>query len=219
MPLPARAAIEAGLRSFDRTMPEEVNRIVTDHVSDLLFVTEESGIQNLKLEGMPDEKIHFVGNTMIDSLLTFKDKADNSIVLDALALRGHSNEHGSTNGISRYALLTLHRPSNVDDWDTFQSILEGLEELSISCPIVFSAHPRTRKRIAEFGFEHYFQLQDGNHAGNGSSSARKANGIRLVDPLGYLDFLFLMKHATLVVADSGGIQGETTCLGVPCVTV
>jgi UDP-N-acetylglucosamine 2-epimerase (non-hydrolysing) len=216
---PRIAHVEAGLRSFDRTMPEEVNRIVTDHVSDLLFVTEESGIQNLKLEGIPDEKIHFVGNTMIDSLLTFKDKADNSIVLDALALRSHSNEHGSTNGISRYALLTLHRPSNVDDRETFQSILEGLEELSRSCPIVFSAHPRTRKRIAEFGLEHYFQLQDGNHSGNGSRHTREANGIRLLDPLGYLDFLCLMKHAALVVTDSGGIQEETTCLGVPCVTV
>jgi UDP-N-acetylglucosamine 2-epimerase (non-hydrolysing) len=118
---------------------------------------------------------------------------------------------GSMDSIRRYALLTLHRPSNVDHRETFLSILEGLDELSGSCPILFSAHPRTRKRIAEFGLERFFQAGNGQ-AGNGT-------GVRLLDPLGYLDFLCLMKHATLVVTDSGGIQEETTCLNVPCVTV
>jgi UDP-N-acetylglucosamine 2-epimerase (non-hydrolysing) len=218
---PLIAHVEAGLRSFDRAMPEEVNRILTDHLSDLLFVTEESGIQNLKHEGVPHDKIYFVGNTMIDSLLTYRDRAEKSAVLDELGLRSRSHGHSSPNGASRYALLTLHRPSNVDDRNTFLSILEGLEELSRSCPIVFSAHPRTRKRIAEFGLEHFFQLHDRSLSNNGASAAHTENdsGIRMLEPLGYLDFLCLMKHAALVVTDSGGIQEETTCLGVPCVTV
>jgi UDP-N-acetylglucosamine 2-epimerase (non-hydrolysing) len=208
---PLIAHVEAGLRSFDRAMPEEVNRVITDHVSDLLFVTEESGIQNLKNEGIAEDKVYFVGNTMIDSLLTYKDKAEKSEVLDKLGLRSHSLGQEPGKGVSRYALLTLHRPSNVDDRNTFLSILEGLEELSDSCPIVFSAHPRTRKRITEFGLEHFFQLHEGKRG--------TAGGIRMLEPLGYLDFLCLMKHAALVVTDSGGIQEETTCLGVPCVTV
>lgn len=212
---PLIAHVEAGLRSFDRAMPEEINRILTDHLSDLLFVTEESGIQNLKHEGIADDKIHFVGNTMIDSLLTYKDKAEKSVVLDELGLRNGSNGISPVKSVSRYALLTLHRPSNVDDRGTFLNILEGLEELSRSCPIVFSAHPRTRKRIAEFGFERFFQLHEGDHASAGPANG----GIRMLEPLGYLDFLCLMKHAALVVTDSGGIQEETTCLGVPCITV
>jgi UDP-N-acetylglucosamine 2-epimerase (non-hydrolysing) len=215
---PLIAHVEAGLRSFDRAMPEEVNRIVTDHLSDLLFVTEESGIQNLRHEGIPDEKIHFVGNTMIDSLLAYKDKADESAILDRIGLR-MPNGNVQANGIRRYALLTLHRPSNVNDRTTFLNILEGLEELSASCPIVFSAHPRTRKQIAEFGFERFFQLHDTEHPGNASSFFPRTNGIHLLPPLGYLDFLCLMKNAALVVTDSGGIQEETTCLGVPCITV
>lgn len=210
---PMIAHVEAGLRSFDRAMPEEVNRILTDHVSDLLFVTEESGILNLKREGIADDKIHFVGNTMIDSLLTYKDKAERSSILDELGLR--RGGLSPANGVSRYALLTLHRPSNVDDRNTLLNIFEGLEELSRSCPIVFSAHPRTRKRVAEFGLEHFFQLRDGNAAADGTAGGC----IRILEPLGYLDFLCLMKHAALVVTDSGGIQEETTCLGVPCVTV
>lgn len=202
--------VEAGLRSFDRAMPEEINRIVTDHVSDMLFVTEQSGMENLLHEGIPPEKIHFVGNTMIDSLLLFKDRAGKSGILEKLGLLHGPNGNGSGNGVARFALLTLHRPSNVDDNDTFLNILEGLEELAASCPIVFSAHPRTRKRIEEFGLQRYFQLQPGE----GSN-----NGIRLLEPLGYLDFVCLMQNAAVVVTDSGGIQEETTCLGVPCVTV
>jgi UDP-N-acetylglucosamine 2-epimerase (non-hydrolysing) len=201
---PLIAHVEAGLRSFDRAMPEEINRVITDHLSDLLFVTEESGQENLCREGIMLQKIHFVGNTMIDSLLASREKAARSTVLEQFGLRSHPN--GSKHSIRRYTLLTLHRPSNVDNRDTFLNILEGLEELASSCPILFSAHPRTRKRIAEFGLERFF-------------SAGRDSGVRLLDPLGYLDFLCLMKHAALVVTDSGGIQEETTCLMVPCVTV
>jgi UDP-N-acetylglucosamine 2-epimerase (non-hydrolysing) len=187
-------------------MPEEINRVITDHLSDLLFVTEESGKENLCREGIKPEKIHFVGNTMIDSLLASQEKAEKSVILDQFGLRGNSNGL-----VGRYALLTLHRPSNVDDRETFLSILEGLDELAGSCPILFSAHPRTRKRIAEFGLERFFQSE--------SEQSGNENGIRLLDPLGYLDFLCLTKHAALVVTDSGGIQEETTCLRVPCITV
>ena len=212
---PLIAHVEAGLRSYDPAMPEEINRILTDHVADLLFVTEESGVRNLRQEGIADKKIHFVGNTMIDSLLAFKDKAEGSSILDTLALR-RAGQHGSINGVARYALLTLHRPSNVDNRITLLSVLEGLEELSHSCPVIFPAHPRTQKRIAEFGLEHFFAFQK---ADGGLDRTAAASGIRLVAPLGYLDFLCLMKHASLVITDSGGIQEETTCLGVSCVTV
>jgi UDP-N-acetylglucosamine 2-epimerase (non-hydrolysing) len=198
---PLIAHVEAGLRSFDRGMPEEINRIVTDHLADLLFVTEESGIQNLKREGVPDDKIHFAGNTMIDSLLANQARADKSDVLSRLHLAAPSG--GGAAIPSGYALLTLHRPSNVDDCAAFLSILNGLDELSASYPIIFPTHPRTRQRIKDFGL----------------SSRFESGRIRLVDPLGYLDFMCLMKHASLVVTDSGGIQEETTCLGVPCVTV
>ncbi len=146
---PVIAHVESGLRSFDRTMPEEVNRIVTDHVSDLLFVTEESGIQNLCNEGVSLERVHFVGNTMIDSLLTFKDKAEQSTICEKLGLRA-----GSANGSRStlpYALLTLHRPSNVDNREGFLSILEALQELAQDVPVVFPVHPRTRQRIKDFG--------------------------------------------------------------------
>ncbi len=193
---PLIAHVEAGLRSFDRGMPEEINRIVTDHLSDILFVTEESGVRNLIHEGIPNEKIFFVGNTMIDSLLAHKDKADASDVLNRLQLKAGAS-------VARYALLTLHRPSNVDNRATFLSILNGLDELAASSPVIFPTHPRTRQRIAEFGLSSYFE----------------SGRIRLVDPLGYLDFMCVMKNAALVVTDSGGIQEETTCLGVPCVTV
>jgi len=212
---PLIAHVEAGLRSFDRTMPEEVNRIVTDHVSDLLFVTEESGLLNLGTEGISPDWIHFVGNTMIDSLLAFREKADLSTVLEDLGLRGRTDN----TGVARYALLTLHRPSNVDTREGFLSILEGLEELAADYPIVFPVHPRTRQRIKEFGLESRMGINKakGNSPAPGSVSTQK--GIILTDPLGYLDFLCLMKNAAIVVTDSGGIQEETTCLGIPCVTV
>ena len=191
---PQIAHVEAGLRSFDRSMPEEINRILTDQVSDLLFVTEESALRNLSREGVPAERIHFVGNTMIDSLREFESKADLSAVLETLGL-----ERG------RYALLTLHRAANVDDRDNFIEILEGLRDLAKSHRIVFPAHPRTQKQIAEHGLDMHFADSNG--------------GIQILPPQGYLDFLCLMKHARIVVTDSGGIQEETTALGVPCVTV
>lgn len=216
---PLIAHVEAGLRSFDRAMPEEVNRIMTDHLSDLLFVTEESGAHNLAHEGIPQERIHFVGNTMIDSLLASQEKASRSGILETLGVRNGSGGNGSANGARPYALLTLHRPSNVDNRETFLSILEGLNELSDSCPIFFSTHPRTRKRISEFGLESFFHFQNGEPAVSGSEGTLPRKGIHILDPVGYIDFLCLMKNAGIVVTDSGGIQEETTCLGVPCVTV
>jgi UDP-N-acetylglucosamine 2-epimerase (non-hydrolysing) len=216
---PLIAHVEAGLRSFDHSMPEEINRILTDHVSDLLFVTEESGLQNLRNEGVSPRKIHFVGNTMIDALLTLKDKAEESAILEELGLRAQVGKNGVGNPINGYALLTLHRPGNVDDRDTLRNILEGLEGLARKCPIIFPVHPRTRQRIKEFGLEPQLRSNGtkiGEHAEDLGSGKQ---GIILIDPLGYLDFLCLMKHATLVVTDSGGIQEETTILGTPCVTV
>jgi UDP-N-acetylglucosamine 2-epimerase (non-hydrolysing) len=216
---PMIAHVEAGLRSFDRSMPEEINRIVTDHVSDLFFVTEESGCQNLRNEGISPEKIHFVGNTMIDSLLAFNEKADASTILDELGLRTDREKNGASKSISRYALLTLHRPSNVDNRDAFLNILEGMEELAVDCPIVFPVHPRTQQRIQEFGSELHMMADATRIKDHARGSGDVGNGIILTSPLGYLDFLSLMKHATIVVTDSGGIQEETTCLGIPCVTV
>jgi UDP-N-acetylglucosamine 2-epimerase (non-hydrolysing) len=204
LPLESRpliAHIEAGLRSFDRSMPEEINRILTDQISDLLFVTEESALKNLHAEGIPDDRIHFVGNTMIDSLREFEAKADLSSVLEGFGLKR-----------GNYALLTLHRAANVDDRDSFLEILEGLRELARSYRIIFPAHPRTQKQIREHGLEAYFLDASFN-------DQPAAVGIAMYPPQGYLDFLCLMKHARLVVTDSGGIQEETTALGVPCVTV
>jgi UDP-N-acetylglucosamine 2-epimerase (non-hydrolysing) len=215
---PLIAHVEAGLRSFDRTMPEEINRILTDHVCDLLFVTEETGVQNLRREGIAEEKIHLVGNTMIDSLLAFKDKAAASPILDKLGLRDPAPGAAPERGLAPYALLTLHRPANVDNPLAFSRILEGLQELAAEGITLFPVHPRTHKRIQEMGLQRYFQTrQSSNGAGSTTNGSRR--GIRLIDPLGYLDFLCLMEHARLVVTDSGGIQEETTCLGIPCVTV
>ena len=215
---PLIAHVEAGLRSFDRNMPEEINRIMTDHLADMLFVTEESGLKNLRNEGIAGEKVHFVGNTMIDSLLAFRHKAAESRILDELGLRNGNSGHRAADGKASYALLTLHRPSNVDQREGFLNILEGLEDLSHSCPVIFPAHPRTKNRIAEFGLERFFRFQKGSDEKDETRQSEKG-GIRLVGPLGYIDFLCLMEHAAIVVTDSGGIQEETTCLGVPCVTV
>jgi UDP-N-acetylglucosamine 2-epimerase (non-hydrolysing) len=212
---PLIAHVEAGLRSFDRTMPEEINRIVTDHVSDMLFVTEESGLTNLNKEGISAEIVHFVGNTMIDSLFAFKGKADSSAKLDELGLRLQPRQNGEGKKVVRYALLTLHRPANVDNRESLQEILAGLQELGEDCPIIFPVHPRTQKRIKEFGIDLNATAATKDDAGVGSGHGRMI----LIDPLGYLDFLCLMKNASIVVTDSGGVQEETTCLGIPCVTV
>jgi UDP-N-acetylglucosamine 2-epimerase (non-hydrolysing) len=213
---PLVAHVEAGLRSFDRSMPEEINRILTDQLSDLLFVTEESAIQNLVNEGISPKSIHFVGNTMIDSVLAFQDKAENSTILEQLKLLGQEGDSHNGKSVARYALLTLHRPSNVDSRDAFLGIMAGLSELAAKLPIVFPVHPRTRPRIQEFGMD----LHTGGNTTPGTPFTETAPlGLILTDPLGYLDFLCLMKHATIVLTDSGGVQEETTCLGIPCVTL
>jgi UDP-N-acetylglucosamine 2-epimerase (non-hydrolysing) len=215
---PLIAHVEAGLRSFDASMPEEINRILTDHLSDLLFVTEPSGVENLRREGVPEAIVHLVGNTMIDSLMAFREKAEASPILDNLDLRNGTN-YPSGRSIAPYALLTLHRPANVDHLDAFTNILEGLQELAAKCVILFPVHPRTQKRIQELGLQRYFE-GSASHNGMGRSARMTMGyGIRLIEPLGYVDFLCVMKHAKLVVTDSGGIQEETTCLGIPCVTV
>jgi UDP-N-acetylglucosamine 2-epimerase (non-hydrolysing) len=185
------AHVEAGLRSFDRTMPEEINRLVTDAIADLLFVTEESGMANLEREGVDRSRVHLVGNVMIDTLLAHRAAAAASDVADRLGVRSGA-----------YAVLTLHRPANVDTPAVLRRILEPLAELARAMPIVFPVHPRTRAALAV----HAPLLVSGQ-------------GIRLVDPLGYLDFVRLMADARLVLTDSGGIQEETTILGVACVTI
>lgn len=214
--------VESGLRSFDRGMPEEVNRVLTDHISDLLFVTEESGLQNLAKEGIAADKVHFVGNTMIDSLLAYQDKADGSPILESLGLRESGPDASKSAVPSKYVLLTLHRPSNVDTREGLLRILDGLDGLVSQYPIIFSAHPRTQKRIQEFGLAERFRRVEArdSDSSNGTAALLRANpAIALTDPLGYIDFMCLMKNASLVVTDSGGIQEETTCLGIPCVTV
>jgi len=216
---PLIAHVEAGLRSFDRSMPEEVNRILTDHVSDLLFVTEKSGLENLRNEGVAPEKIHFVGNTMIDSLFACQERAEKSDILERLGLRRDLGINGAGNSIARYALLTLHRPSNVDNRESLLAILEGMNELVLTGPVIFPAHPRTQKRVLEFELEQFFTSENGTRMLANPKESDAPCKIRMINPLGYLDFLCLMKHAALVVTDSGGIQEETTCLGVLCVTV
>jgi len=176
--------VEAGLRSFDRDMPEEINRLVTDQLADLLFTPSEDGNVNLHREGIPKEKIHLVGNVMIDSLVR---------LLPEIVRQGQSDLP------KRYALVTLHRPSNVDDSEALKGILKSLMDVSKNLAVVFPAHPRTRRRIADFGLN--------------------ANQLRLLDPLPYVEFLALQRGATVVITDSGGIQEETTYLGVPCLTL
>ncbi|MBN1866417.1 UDP-N-acetylglucosamine 2-epimerase (non-hydrolyzing) [Candidatus Sumerlaeota bacterium] len=187
------AHVEAGLRSRDRTMPEEINRILVDRISDFLFVTERSGIENLKDEGIPDERVHFVGNVMIDTLMSHQDKAAGSDVLERLGLESRG-----------YALVTLHRPANSDRQEALKDILLALREIGRELPVVLPIHPRTRNRIGEFGL---------------LSLVEDEPGFRLVEPLGYIDFLAAMKEARVVLTDSGGIQEETTILGVPCLTM
>jgi UDP-N-acetylglucosamine 2-epimerase (non-hydrolysing) len=183
------AHVEAGLRSGDREMPEEINRILTDSVSTWLFTTETSGNENLEREGVPAQRVHFVGNVMIDTLLVNLERARELDTLERLGL-----EAGG------YALLTMHRPSNVDDPVRIAALFGALEEIHRSVPILFPVHPRTAASIKKF-------------------LGGREIGLRMVEPLGYLDFLRLMADAKLVLTDSGGIQEETTALGVPCLTM
>jgi UDP-N-acetylglucosamine 2-epimerase (non-hydrolysing) len=176
--------VEAGLRSFDRSMPEEINRLVTDQLADLLFTPSEDGDENLSREGISADRVFRVGNVMIDSLVRLLPAAEKVVREDIPA---------------RYALVTLHRPSNVDDGATLRSILQSLLELNRDLSVVFPVHPRTRQRIVDFGLN--------------------AEHLHLLDPLPYVEFLALQTRATVLITDSGGIQEETTYLGIPCLTV
>jgi len=184
------AHVEAGLRSFDRRMPEEVNRLVTDQLADLLFTPSADGDENLVKEGIPAHKIRRVGNIMIDSLVRLLPDTDESKAAKACA-----------DGFESYGLVTLHRPSNVDDTDSLKPIIKALSNISRSIPLVFPVHPRTRQHLTDL------------------ISEDRQDSFRLVDPMGYIDFLALQKSATLVITDSGGIQEESTYLGIPCLTV
>ncbi len=187
------AHVEAGLRSFDRTMPEEINRVLTDAIADYLFVTEQSAVKHLLNEGRPPSTIHFVGNVMIDSLRHFLPIAQESRIGQELGLI----RDGSW---SRFALLTLHRPSNVDSIDKLDGLLGAVDAVAEQVPVIFPAHPRTQQRMTRSDTVHHQRL-------------------RLIQPVGYLDFLCLLSKATLVMTDSGGVQEETTVLGVPCLTL
>ncbi len=184
------AHVEAGLRSFDWTMPEEINRVLTDRLSDMLFTTEPSGTENLRREGIPKEKIHFVGNVMIDTLVRLLPVAKERWPHLQAAL-----------GLERYVLVTLHRPANVDDRCQLREILDGLGDIAGHIPVIFPLHPRTRERM------HAWQY------------VSTPSGLLLLEPLGYLDFLALMQRAEMIITDSGGIQEEATYLQVPCLTV
>jgi len=186
------AHIEAGLRSFDRSMPEEINRVLTDAISDFLFVTEKSGMDNLIREGVSSEKIFFVGNLMIDSLIRSLPLIDESKILSNLKINP-----------KEYIVLTLHRPSNVDDYEKLKQIVDLINVISEKKKVIFPIHPRTSKNLEQFNL--YNELNNSN--------------AHFVEPLGYLDFIKLVKESFIVLTDSGGIQEETTFLGVPCITL
>ncbi|MEK7829545.1 MAG: UDP-N-acetylglucosamine 2-epimerase (non-hydrolyzing), partial [Acidobacteriota bacterium] len=183
------AHVEAGLRSFDRTMPEEINRVLTDSISDLLLTPSEDADRNLLAEGIAPERIVRVGNVMIDSLFAQLEPAKQSAILDQLNLRPNS-----------FAVLTLHRPANVDDPGTLKKIFVALTEIAAKLPIIFPIHPRTKLRLREFGIT-------------------PPPEVKLIEPLGYPDFLQLWSNARLALTDSGGLQEETTALGIPCLTL
>jgi UDP-N-acetylglucosamine 2-epimerase (non-hydrolysing) len=187
------AHVEAGLRSGDRKMPEEINRLVTDTIAELLFVTEKDGVDNLRAEGVPDDRIFFVGNVMIDSLVFFREKAAETGIIDDLDLSPDP-----------YAVMTMHRPSNVDNREGLSKLLETIERVTGAVPLVFPMHPRTRNRFEEFGL---------------APQLDSIETLRVLEPLGYLEFLRLMEEAAVVITDSGGIQEETTFLQVPCLTL
>lgn len=187
----ATAHVEAGLRSFDRAMPEEINRLLTDAIADFLFAPSRDGMENLRREGIPDERIFFVGNVMIDTLLTLESRARCSTILEALGLKPRN-----------YVVATLHRPSNVDNAEALTSSIEALERVGSLMPVVLVAHPRTQARLDALGLLEQLRGR-----------------VTVMEPLGYLDFLKLMMESALAVTDSGGIQEETTVIGVPCVTM
>lgn len=187
------AHVEAGLRSGDRTMPEEINRIATDSISDYHFVTEEDAIVNLKNSGIKDNQIFFVGNTMIDSLINTLPKVDESNVLKKFALKPKD-----------YILVTLHRPSNVDNKESLTTFIEVFKEITKKVKVVFPMHPRTVQRIKEFDLDYHFEQID---------------GLIITEPANYIDFLQLMRNSIIVLTDSGGIQEETTFLDIPCLTL
>ena len=187
------AHVEAGLRSFDRTMPEEINRVLTDSIADYLFVTEQSGVDNLAAEGVFEEKVFFTGNVMIDTLLKHLDKARTLDVMGRFGVRKDA-----------FGLVTLHRPSNVDDVSTLQGILDAMTAISQDYDLILPLHPRTAASIDRFG------LRD---------ELENIGRMMTIEPLGYLEFLNLMSNARFVLTDSGGIQEETTILGVPCFTL
>jgi UDP-N-acetylglucosamine 2-epimerase (non-hydrolysing) len=189
--------VEAGLRSGDRTMPEEINRLVTDQLADLLFTPSADGNENLLREGIAAEKIHLVGNVMIDTLVRLLPRAEErwSAVRQALSIPKDD----------RYALVTLHRPSNVDEPEGLRGVVTALEDIARDIPVLFPVHPRTRQRLQQIDFD--------------ACSGPPRGRLQLAEPLGYIDFLALVRHATLVITDSGGIQEETTFLQVPCLTV
>jgi UDP-N-acetylglucosamine 2-epimerase (non-hydrolysing) len=187
------AHVEAGLRSGDRTMPEEINRLVTDAISDLFFVTEPSGVEHLRREGHAEEKIHHVGHVMVDNVIYQKERLDENPPRDGLSV-GYKGEHPV------YGVITLHRPSNVDDPEVFGRLAGALRGIAEQLPLVFPVHPRTRANLDRFGIE-------------------LGPRITLLEPMAYMDFLNLWKDAKLVLTDSGGLQEETTALGVPCITL
>jgi UDP-N-acetylglucosamine 2-epimerase (non-hydrolysing) len=193
--------VEAGLRSFDRTMPEEINRILTDAIADQLFVSERSGVDNLLREGIPAERIHLVGNVMIDALEACRPRWEQAPVLRRLGLEP----------TQPYALVTLHRPSNVDNPETLRRIVDALETVSRELTLLWPVHPRTKQALQRNPRVQGRVTQEGNGA--------IPHGLLALDPLGYLDCLAVMSRARLVLTDSGGIQEETTVLGIPCLTL
>lgn len=197
------AHVEAGLRSGDRSMPEEINRILTDSVANYLFVTEQSGLDHLKREGVPDEKVFFTGNVMIDSLVRYQEKAKSSTILEELGLQASDLENSGDTSQTDFIVMTMHRPANVDTENGLRAILELIELSTAKTKVVFPIHPRTRSNMAKFGLE---------------DTLTQNKNLILTEPLGYLEFIQLMTHAKAILTDSGGIQEETTYLGIPCLT-
>lgn len=187
------AHVEAGLRSGDRSMPEEINRLVTDAISDLYFVTEPSGVEHLRREGQPDSAIHHVGHVMVDNVIFQKIRLEKEGLKEGHSI-GFKADH------PQYGVVTMHRPSNVDEPETFTKIAAALREISTHLPLVFPVHPRTRQNMEKFGID-------------------LGPNVTLLEPMAYMDFLNLWKDAAVVLTDSGGLQEETTALGVPCITL